>query len=220
MPEGGSGVGEEASGVKVQTLPVGVLATNCYLVRDPMSGETLVIDPGDEPERILAALRESGARVVAIVNTHGHWDHIGANTAVKEATGAPLLIHAADADWLSGRLAIRSVPGVLPPVTSPPADRFLQEGEELALGRHRLRVIHTPGHTAGGLCLYLPGLLFSGDTLFAESVGRTDLPGGSAAALRSSIREKLFALPDETVVYPGHGPATTIGDERSLNPYV
>ncbi len=211
---------ETGLGVQVRVLTVGALATNCYLVRDPESGETLVIDPGAEGERILAALRESGARVVAIVNTHGHWDHFGANAAVKEATGAPLLLHAADADWLSGRLANRSPLAALAQVTSPPADRFLADGEELALGRHRLRVIHTPGHTAGGICLYLPGLLFSGDTLFAEAVGRTDLPGGSAAALRSSIREKLFVLPEETVVYPGHGPSTTIGDERSLNPYV
>ncbi|HHW15677.1 MAG TPA: MBL fold metallo-hydrolase [Firmicutes bacterium] len=213
-------MGEQAFGVKVQTLPVGVLATNCYLVHDPLSGEMLVIDPGAEPERLLSAIRESGARVVAIVNTHGHWDHIGANAAVKEATGAPLLIHAADAGWLTDSAANRSALRPLPPVASPSADRLLQEGEELPLGRHRLRVIHTPGHTAGGICLYLPGLLFSGDTLFAESVGRTDLPGGSWTALRSSIREKLFALPVETVVYPGHGPSTTIGDERSLNPYV
>lgn len=188
--------------VQVQVLPVGVLATNCYLVNDPESGEILVIDPGAEPERVLEGIQALGGRVTAIVNTHGHWDHLGADEEVRRATGAPLMIHEADVHWL-GR-----------------ADRLLRGGEELPLGRHRVRVIHTPGHSEGGICLYLPGVLFSGDTLFAESVGRTDLPGGSLAALVASIREKLFRLPEETVVYPGHGPATTIGDERSLNPYV
>ncbi|MDI6869982.1 MAG: MBL fold metallo-hydrolase [Bacillota bacterium] len=187
----------------IQTLLVGVLGTNCYLVSDPESREMLVIDPGAEAERILAAIRAGGVKVAAIVNTHGHWDHIGANGEVKEATGAPLLIHEADAG-----------------ITSPPADRLLHGEEELPLGRFKLRVIHTPGHSPGSICLYLPGVLFSGDTLFAESVGRTDLPGGSLSQLVSSIREKLFVLPDETVVHPGHGPSTTVGEERSLNPYV
>jgi glyoxylase-like metal-dependent hydrolase (beta-lactamase superfamily II) len=207
-------------GARIRTLAVGVLSTNCYLVSDPDSQEALVIDPGAEPDRILAALRAAGAKVTAIVNTHGHWDHSGANGAVKEATGAPLLIHAADAPWLTMRQTVTGAGlGLLHPVQSPPADRVLQGEEELPLGRFRLRVIHTPGHTPGGICLYLPGVLFSGDTLFAEGVGRTDLPGGSPSALASSIREKLFSLPDETVVYPGHGAPTTIGDERSLNPY-
>ncbi|MGE5553715.1 MAG: MBL fold metallo-hydrolase [Betaproteobacteria bacterium] len=211
----------EKGEVTIQTLPVGLLSTNCYLVTDPESGEMLVIDPGAEPERILAAIRASRARVVAIVNTHGHWDHIGANGAVKEATGAPLVIHAADAPWLGIiHTSTRSGMHLPHPVESPPADRLLRGEEELSLGRHRVRVIHTPGHTPGGVCLYLPGLLFAGDTLFAGSVGRTDLPGGSLSALLSAIREKLFTLPEETVVYPGHGPTTTIGDERSLNPYV
>ncbi len=193
----------EKGGLTIQTLLVGVLGTNCYLVSDPESREMLVIDPGAEAERILAAIRAGGVKVAAIVNTHGHWDHIGANGEVKEATGAPLLIHEADAG-----------------ITSPPADRLLHGEEELPLGRFKLRVIHTPGHSPGSICLYLPGVLFSGDTLFAESVGRTDLPGGSLSQLVSSIREKLFVLPDETVVHPGHGPSTTVGEERSLNPYV
>ncbi|MGE5508972.1 MAG: MBL fold metallo-hydrolase [Chitinophagales bacterium] len=187
----------------VQAVSVGPLGTNCYLVTDRAAGETLVVDPGDEGAALLERIRALNSRVVAIVNTHGHWDHTGANAALRQATGAPLLIHEADASWLD----------------SPP-DRFLREGEELAVGSFRLKVIHTPGHTRGGLCLYTEGALFSGDTLFAESVGRTDLPGGSFVELVASIREKLFALPDETVVYPGHGPATSIGDEKSLNPYV
>lgn len=211
----------EQSGVQVRTLPVGVLETNCHLVSDPESGEVLVVDPGDEPERILAALAEVGGRVTAIVNTHGHWDHIGANGALKEATGAQLLIHEADAPWL-GVAWSASTSGIqLPhPVKSPAADRLLSGEEELPLGRWRIRVIHTPGHSPGGISLYLPGHLLSGDTLFAESVGRTDLPGGSSFELTRSIKEKLFVLPDETIVHPGHGPTTTIGDERSLNPYV
>lgn len=214
-------MGETKQGVAVQTLTVGMIGTNCYLMSDPESRETLVLDPGDEAERILSVLKEDGGRVTAIVNTHGHWDHIGANGALKEATGAPLLIHEGDAGWLGQALSLRASGMPLPhPVASPPADRFLRDGEELPLGAYRLRVIHTPGHTPGGICLYLPGLLFSGDTLFAESVGRTDLPGGARSELIHSIREKLFALPDETLVLPGHGPATTIGDERSLNPFV
>ncbi len=209
------------SRVKVETLAVGPLRTNCYLVSDPENREMLVVDPGAEAERILASIRASGAKVTAIVNTHGHWDHIGANGELRAATGAPLLIHEADAGWLT---LTQTMSGAGLPlshaVTSPPADRLLRGGEELPLGGFKLRVIHTPGHTRGGICLHLPGLLLSGDTLFAESIGRTDLPGGSLSDLVSSIRERLFTLPDDTVVYPGHGVTTTIGDERSLNPYV
>lgn len=187
----------------VKVVSVGPLGTNCYLVTDESAGETLVIDPGDEAAKLMEQVEAEGGKVVAIVNTHGHWDHTGADAALREKTGAPLLLHEADASWYGGTV-----------------DRYLRDGEELAVGSLRLKVIHTPGHTKGGICLYLPGLLFSGDTLFAESVGRTDLPGGSMAALVTSIRERLFVLPDETMVYPGHGPATTIGDEKSLNPYV
>jgi glyoxylase-like metal-dependent hydrolase (beta-lactamase superfamily II) len=187
----------------VKVVSVGPLGTNCYLVTDESAGETLVIDPGDEAARLMERVEAEGGKVVAIVYTHGHWDHTGADAALREKTGAPLLLHEADASWYDGTV-----------------DRYLRDGEELAVGAMRLKVIHTPGHTKGGICLYLPGLLFSGDTLFAASVGRSDFPGGSHERLIQSIKSKLMYLPCDTIVYPGHGPRTTIGGEKRSNPFL
>ncbi|AOQ24410.1 Hydroxyacylglutathione hydrolase GloC [Moorella thermoacetica] len=203
----------------LKTLVVGPLGANCYLIGCPETGEGAVIDPGAEGERILAAAREAGLNIKQIINTHGHGDHIGANGAIKAATGAAILIHRADAHYLTdpGRnlsvlLGSREA--------SPPADRLLEEDDTIAIGKTvTLRVIHTPGHTPGGICLHGEGLVFTGDTLFAGSIGRTDFPGGSYSQLISSIKEKLFTLDDALEVYPGHGPASTIGSERVDNPF-
>lgn len=202
----------------VTTVPVGALDTNCYIVGCEMSRKALVIDPGAEPERILAALRAEHLECEAIVNTHGHVDHIAANGAVKAATRAAIAIHAYDAralvDPAANLSSLAGGPGSQG-VESPPATRLLAEGDEVTAGSVRLRVVHTPGHTPGSISLVGDGVVFSGDTLFAGGgVGRTDFPGGSYESLVRSIEDKLFSLPDETVVYPGHGPSTTIGTER------
>jgi len=203
----------------VEKLVVGPLESNCYLVMDNESKETLIIDPGDQDERILACVQANGLKTTAIVLTHSHGDHIGGVAAVKEATGAPILIHRQEADWITDpEKNLSAVLGM--PVTSPPADRTLEEGATIPIGKASLRVLHTPGHSPGGLSLYREGMLFSGDLLFRESVGRVDLPGGDAAALIESIKSKVFSLPDETIVYPGHGESTTIGYEKQHNPFV
>lgn len=204
----------------VRTVVVGMLETNCYLVSCTETREAVVIDPGDDGERILRAAEEAGLTVRLIVDTHAHFDHVGANGAVRDATGAPIAIHRLDARTLTLPVQIRGLR--LGGTVSPPADRLLEDGEEIAVGRESLQVLHTPGHTPGGISLYHAGepLVFSGDALFQLGVGRTDLPGGDYDALMRSIRGRLFALPEATTVYPGHGPTTTIGTERAGNPYV
>jgi len=203
------------------TIVVGALGVNCFILGCEATGEGIVVDPGDEVDRILATVAQHGLKLTAIVNTHGHFDHIGGNGALKRHNAAPLYIHQADAPML-GRVA--QVAGMygLPGENSPEADGFLEDGMLLRFGNCQLQVIHTPGHTPGGCCLYLEQeqKLISGDTLFADGVGRTDLPGGSHDQLVRSIRDRLFCLPDQVQVYPGHGPATTIGHEKRHNPYL
>ena len=188
--------------MEIVNLIVGELEVNCYLVGDREKNEWLVIDPGGDEEKILEAIEKRKADIKFIINTHGHPDHTGANNIIKKETGAPLYIHKEDASLLSK------------------PDHFLKEGDILPLGDTSLKVIHTPGHTRGGICLLAPEALFSGDTLFAGSIGRTDLPGGSLPVLLRSIRDKLFSLPENTKVYPGHGPQTTIGEEKRSNPFL
>ncbi|MGE5593885.1 MAG: MBL fold metallo-hydrolase [Betaproteobacteria bacterium] len=205
----------------VRTVRVGALDTNCYIVACERTRKAVVIDPGDEPAKIVAALREDDLECETIVNTHGHVDHIAANGGVKAATGAPIAVHEADARALvdpavnlSALVAPARGPGE-GGIRGPGADRLLEEGDEVVAGSVRLRVVHTPGHTPGSISLVGDGVVFCGDTLFAGGgVGRTDFPGGSYDALVRSIELKLFCLPDDTVVYPGHGPSTTIGVER------
>ena len=203
----------------ITTLVVGPLQVNCYLVACPRSREALVIDPGDDGARILEAVRASGWRVIGIVNTHGHFDHIGANRALVDATGAELLIHPLDLPLLQKAQLHAQLYG-LQAEPSPPPDRLLADGDEVACGTWRCRVIHLPGHSPGGIALHCGRHLFTGDVLFAGSIGRTDLPGGDQQALVTGIRTRLWDLPGDTIVHPGHGPDTTIARERRSNPYV
>ncbi|KPJ59644.1 MAG: MBL fold metallo-hydrolase [Latescibacteria bacterium DG_63] len=203
----------------LRKLVVGELATNCYIVGCATTGEGMVIDPGGDAEAILYAIEDMKLDIRTILNTHGHIDHIRANTEMKEATGAELVIHEYDASMLVDSAANLSS-FAASAVVSPPADRLLREGDRVKVGSMLFDVLHTPGHTAGGISLVWESIVFSGDTLFAGSIGRTDFPGGSLELLLHSIRTKLLTLPSTTTVLPGHGPNTTIGDERKWNPFL
>jgi len=203
--------------IEVITIKVGPWETNCYLVTPKGGEESMIIDPGAEPERILSQLR--GLNVRYIINTHGHSDHIGANRAIKEVSGAKILIHRDDASMLTYPRENLSLLWSQE-ITSPPADRLLEGGEKIRLDGISWKVIHTPGHSPGGISLLGDNWLFSGDTLFARSVGRTDLPRASWEILLESIRKNFLTLDDHVIVYPGHGPSTTIGEERRWNPFL
>lgn len=205
--------------MEVYRMEVMPLGTNCYIAYDADTKAGVVIDPGGSPELILNAIDKLGVHVEAIINTHGHWDHIGANHAVKAKTGAPICIHTLDQNYLTDpALNISSMMGTRS--VSDGADRLLNEGDTVSFGRCVLKVLHTPGHTPGGISLYGEGVVFSGDTLFFRSIGRTDLPGGNYNQLIESIKNKLFTLEDETIVYTGHGIPSRICDEKSGNPFV
>ncbi len=206
--------------MKIVKLEVGSLGTNCYIVFNEETKEAAVIDPGGSVGDILAVVAREKLAVKYIINTHGHADHVLGNMRVKEATGAPILIHEADAAMLtSGQLNLSAWIGGS--VSCGPADTLLKEGDviKVAAGLD-LAVIHTPGHTPGCICLKTGNVLFSGDTLFAESIGRTDFPGGSYSQLVNNVKEKLFILDDSVKVYPGHGPETSIGWEKKNNPFI
>jgi len=209
-----------------EILPVGWLQCNCSVVGDPATREAVVIDPGDEVERILEIIARHDLMVRAIVNTHAHIDHVGGLHKMKQATGAPVLMHSEDLELYRHLDVQASWIGVATPHTVE-VDSFLKEGDSVRWGGLEARVLHTCGHTPGSISLYMPdprnsarGRLFAGDTLFAGSIGRTDLWGGSFEGIMRSIHTKLLALPDETLVYPGHGPSTTIGAERETNPFL
>lgn len=203
------------------TIVVGQLGVNCFIMADEDSKEGIVVDPGADSEVIIAAVRKRGIKLLYILNTHGHFDHVGANRQLVAATGAKLLINRDDEPYL-GRAARSAVMYGLTAEDSPLPDAHLTDGQKITFGRHEIRVIHIPGHSPGGSCFYLQAekMLLSGDSLFADSIGRTDLPGGSQQQLVAGIRTKLLILPVETRVYPGHGPATTIGHEKQHNPYL
>jgi len=205
--------------MKIHSFTIGPLETNAYLVVDEGSHQVLLIDPGLESEGIYDVLLEERLELSAILNTHGHFDHVSGNAFFKAKTGKPVLIHRDDVTLMS-QAAVQALAYGFQVSTPPLPDRLLAEGDEVVIGDTRFRVLHTPGHTPGGICLYGEGVVFVGDTLFAGSIGRTDIPGGSHEGLLASIRSKLLSLPDETAVFPGHGPPTTIGDERVHNPFL
>jgi hydroxyacylglutathione hydrolase len=222
-----------------EILPVGMLQCNCHIVGDPVTREAIVIDPGDDADRIVAVIHRHHLKVTAIVVTHTHIDHVIGLSRVHEATGAPVYVHADDlnlyqlleqqAAWLGWKTPKQAR-----------VDQVLRDGDAIRWGGYEAQIIHTPGHTPGSICLYVPadreratpeaarvestepgaGRLFAGDTLFAGSIGRTDLWGGSLPEIMRSLKLKLLELPDSTVVYPGHGEATTIGQERETNPFL
>lgn len=203
----------------IEVLPVGPLQVNCVILGCSTIGKAAVIDPGDDFDSILALLKKHQLQVEIILNTHGHFDHIGANAALKKSSGAPIYIHAKDKDLLQLASAQGALYG-LNVSNSPPADHELRDGETVEFGEQKLKVLHTPGHSPGCVCFYTEGLLISGDTLFAGSVGRTDLPGGNHQQLLDSIRTKLAGLPGQTRVICGHGPETNMGHELRYNPFL
>jgi hydroxyacylglutathione hydrolase len=207
--------------IAVTCLTVSQLAENAYLVGCDETKEAIFIDPGDEPARLLKAAEDGGFKVVKIVNTHGHFDHVGAVMAIKDALEVPFYLHKEDEPLLERLLQVGPMFGIgdgrLPVV-----DHYLEVGQTVEVGNLSAEVLFTPGHSPGHVSLHFAdeGCIFSGDVLFAGSIGRTDLPGGSIAVLMRSIEQVLLALPAETVVYTGHGPATTIGHEKTNNPFL
>ncbi len=202
----------------VDTVVVGPFASNCYIVGSEATREGMIIDPGDDAARIIETVERRELNIKCIVLTHGHIDHLGALKEVREATGAEVYIHADDSQFIREK-PTATVFGARYPSLSPP-DRLLRGGDTIDVGDLQFLVLHTPGHTDGGICLLGHGVVFSGDTLFNYGIGRTDFPGGSQGQLINSIHTKLMILPDNTVVYPGHGPNTTIGAERRANPFL
>ena len=198
--------------MKIQTFNVGMLSTNCYVVNCPKTQEAIIIDPGletlSEAEQIVRYMNKSTLKVKFIVNTHGHSDHISGNSLLKKKYSVPVCIHAHDAHFLTGLGE-----------NTQPANILLEDEELLKFGKVTLKIMHTPGHTPGSISLVEEKLVFTGDTLFAGGIGRTDLPGGSDLDMRLSL-EKLLRLPEYYVVYPGHGAASTIGEEKRVNPFL
>lgn len=203
----------------VKAMAVGPIMANCFILGCETTREAAVVDPGDETDRILSALAQQKLQVTHIINTHGHFDHVGGNRKLKDATGAQLLIHTLDAPMLN-HLSSNAAAFGLTAENSPAPDRMLEDGDTVTFGTVELQVLHTPGHTPGGISLLADGGVFVGDTLFAGSIGRTDFPGGDFGTLVASIQTKLFGLEDATKVYCGHGPETTIGREKRSNPFV
>lgn len=204
--------------LRVYVMEVGPLAENAYIVEHVESRKAAVVDPGDEGEEILTRIAERGITLDKILLTHGHFDHVGAVRTLRERTGARVHVHAEEVERM--RTAGRQGGMFGLSVQNPPApDVLIREGDVVELGDQRFRVLHTPGHTPGHVTFLTGEMAFVGDLIFAGSIGRTDLPGGSLDDLIRAVREKIFTLPDRTVLFPGHGPATTVGEEKRSNPF-
>ncbi len=207
----------------LRQIQIGGFEIFCYLLGDPNTGEGIVIDPGGPSAPVLKAAGESGITSINyIVNTHSHVDHIAGNKEMHRVTGAPIAIHELEADALAHpNMGMLAMFGAEP---SPPATLLLKDGDSIVFGNKSVEVIHTPGHTVGGICLLFPGHIITGDTLFVGGVGRTDLPGGSFSVLQDTIKNRLFSLPEDTIVLPGHNygatPTSTIGREKRENMYI
>ncbi len=208
--------------MRIQQLTVGMMGVCCYIVSCEETNRAAIIDPGGDEERILSTCRQNDLQVEYLIATHGHPDHVCGNGPLKEATGAAIVMHRADAEFF-GRADIKGFFSQLGLPESPPPDILVEDKDTITFGNESLTVIHTPGHTPGGICLYNAPDCFTGDTLFVGGVGRTDFPGGSTDELSRSIRTRLLTLPPETVVWPGHGyggARSTIGEEARSNPFL
>ncbi len=202
----------------LKTLVVGPIQSNCYIIGCERIREAAVIDPGGDADRILITLAKDRLRCIYIINTHGHFDYSADNKRLKEVTGAQILIHEADAPMILHQSMNRGMWGIHVD-NSPTPDRYLKEGDIITFGDISLKVLDTPGHSPGGISLVTDKIVFVGDTLFTGSIGRTDSPGGDYEGLLRNVRKKIFTLGDDVVVYPGHGPKTTVGRERKTNPF-
>jgi hydroxyacylglutathione hydrolase len=208
----------EETFVILKMLVVGPIQSNCYILGCERTKKAAVIDPGGDVNSILMTLAQDKLSLVYIINTHGHFDHSGGNKPLKAATGAELLIHRADAPMILQQERGGALWG-MEIQNSPPPSRYIDEGDVITFGDISLKVLHTPGHSPGGISLVTDKMVFVGDTLFAGSIGRTDFPGGDYEGLLDNVRKKIFTLGDDVIVYPGHGPETTIGHERRYNPF-
>ena len=205
----------------MKTLAVGPFAANCYIAGSSETKEGMIIDPGAEAKTILKTVQQTGLTISVIVITHAHMDHVGALREVQEGTAAQFAVHEAEKGFVfSAPMRMLTSVGITPFKSPPNPDRLLKDGDHIDIGDLHFEVLYTPGHSSGGISLSGHGVVFTGDTLFNSGIGRTDFPGCSHERLIKSIREKLMVLPDETIVYPGHGPPTTIGDERRGNPFL
>ena len=207
-----------ADPLRVYVMEVGPLVVNAYIVEEPSSKKAVVVDPGDDGDALLGELRDRGLSVEKILLTHGHFDHVGAVRLLREKTGAAVHLHGDDA----GRMATARRQGLLFGLSvddPPPPDVIVADGDRIAFEGREFLVLHTPGHTPGCVSFLIGKMAFVGDLIFAGSIGRTDLPGGSHERLLASVREKIFVLPDDTVLFPGHGPSTTVGEEKRSNPF-
>ncbi len=202
----------------LKIFTVGPMEANCYILYNPDKREGLIIDPGAEGSHLIKFIKQEKISINYIVNTHGHPDHIGANRKIKEHTNAPILIHQYDAPMLAKSGSVLSL---IFPVesSSPPADTFIKDGDLIECAGMKLKVLHTPGHTPGGISLLINDSIFTGDTLFSGSIGRSDLPGGSPEVLLNSIK-KILSLNENLIIYPGHGPSTTVRQELHSNPFI